>query len=56
MRSPEDQPQPVPAQPGDGDVRLVALGRDQQRIMGSLVDPHHDLLVRDLHTGRETKR
>src|SRR5208337_5175443 len=52
MRSSEDELQPLAAQPGDGDVRLVIPGGDQQRIVGTLLEPHYDLFVRDLHTGR----
>src|SRR5271157_1545139 len=52
MGSFEYQPQPLATQPGDGDVRLIAFSGDQQWIVGTLLEPHHDLLVRDLHAGR----
>ena len=52
MRSSEDHLEPLATQPRDGDVCLVIPGGDQQRIVGALLEPHHDLLVRDLDLRR----
>ena len=46
MRLSEDQPQPLATQPGDDDIRLVEPGGDQQRVVGPLLEPHHDLAPR----------
>ena len=47
MRLPEDQPQPLAAQPWHHFIRLIEPGRQQQRVVGTLLEPHDDFALGD---------
>ena len=48
----EDEPQSFVPQPGNFDIRLVELDGNQQWVVRSLLEPHHDLALTDRHAGR----
>ena len=47
MRLPKDQPEPLAAQPWQDLIRLIETGRQQQRVVGTLLEPHDDFALRD---------
>src|SRR3954470_19066947 len=52
MRLPEDELQSLVTQPGNPDIRLVELDGNQQWVVGSLLELHHDFTLTDRHARR----
>jgi hypothetical protein len=50
-RLPEEKPQPLPSQPGHGEIGLGQAGSHQQRVVGALLEAHRDLALSDCHVG-----
>ena len=52
MRLPEDELQSLVTQPGNPHIRLVELDGNQQWVVRSLLELHHDFIITDRHARR----
>jgi hypothetical protein len=54
MRLPEDQPEPLAAQPWQDLIRLIETGRQQHRVVGALLKPR--TVAQDMQCNLDARR